>query len=337
MRVCQILSLKTARFTAISAVIAGLSLSSSSCSTTTRLAIGQISPVVYEGSESLQKEKNWDFFRASAPSSLQLAEMMLEKDPDNKELLALLTKGYASYAYVISDTLALAHRLEGEDDSDYHQQARVSLAKALSYGMRFMEESGVSYEAIKNAANKNELASLLNEQFDLDETIDKEALFFAGIAWLQSINYNMSQMLLTSQAGQAFSLIEAVCNKDPSFQNGMCPTLRGVYYLSRPRMLGGKPDTGKKLLSQAMLTYPDNHMIPVTLMEWYLVPAGEKGAYVKLRDQVLAKLKAWRKATYIPGESNSAKGQRQRDLLNLINAMAEKRLGIIMSKESDLF
>lgn len=335
MRVCQIQSIFTARFMQLLACLIGLSLSA--CSTTTRLAIGQISPVVYEGSESLQKEKNWSFFRASAPSSLQLAEMMVEKDPGNEELLALLVKGYASYAYVISDTLALSYRLDGEDDSDFHQQARVSLAKALSYGMRFMEEAGVSYNDIKKAANENKTSVLLEKHFDLDETIDKEALFFTGIAWLQSINYNMSQMLLTSQAGQAFSLIDSVCKKDPDFQNGMCPTLRGVYYLSRPRMLGGNPSQGRKLLREAMVTYPDNYMIPVTLIEWYLVPAGEKKAYHKLRNDVLTKLKVWRKATFIPGENRDTKSQLRKDLLNLINAMAEKRLSIIMSKESDLF
>ena len=87
---------------------------SSSCSIQ-RLAIGQLAPALSSASPKLQEERNWNLFKNATPGSLQLSEVLLEADPGNEDLLALLTKGYAAYGYVVNDTEHYAEKLADVD------------------------------------------------------------------------------------------------------------------------------------------------------------------------------------------------------------------------------
>lgn len=306
----------------------------SGCLTPTQFAIRQVAPVMMENSEVLQKEKSWEFFKTSVPGSLQLAEVLLAEDPENPELLALLTKGYASYGFVINDTEALVLRLQAEEEGAVFDQALSNLDKALRFGMRYLKLSGVSFADLNQAVRSNNAQQLLRQSFDLKSARDRDAVLFTGISWLLSINYRTADMTMVSQVPHAYALIQAVCEINPNYQSGLCPTLEGIYYLSRPRMMGGDPVKGQKVLEAAMKRYPDNSLIGVTYLEWYLVPAGDQQAYQKLRPQLRAKLNKWRYQSFTPGS-------KQQDgvnaLLNIFNAMADKRLSTIEELSKEIF
>ena len=297
-----------------------------------RIAIGQLAPALSSSSPVIQEEKNWQLFRDGTPGSLQLSEILLRSDPGNEDLLALLTKGYAAYGYIVNDTLHLAERLADVDRPTQKQQAIENLSKSLRYGLQYLKAKGVEYDGLVKAS-KSELAfNYLEDRLDSSDTGDLETAFFSGTAWLLLANHRKDNMLLVSQVPNAFELINWVCKHRPDFQEGLCSSMISVYHLARPKSLGGKPQLAIKLLKEAMKNNPKNLLVPVVYMEWYLLPYEKEGEYKALKNKLVKQFREFRKNHYIPGEKNS-----KPSLLNLFNAMAERRLEAIVSNEAELF
>ena len=298
------------------------------------LAVKQIAPMLSEASPELQRERNWYQFKRATPGSLQLAEVLLDADPDNQDLHALLVKGYASYAYVVHDTEYLRDRLQDRDDSQHREEAIQALSKALRYGFAYLKMAGLSYEELQKSSKAGRLQEALSNLFDGTKIQDQEAVFFTGTAWLLSANYQKDNMIIVSQISQAFELIEWVCRQQPDFQSGLCPTMQAVFHLARPAMMGGKPDLAKQLFVESIKKYPNNYLIPVTYLEWYVVPRADEKTYRVLKKQLAKAFEAWSQESFVPGESNP---QDKGSLINLFNAMARQRFGMIIENEKELF
>ncbi|SMF59648.1 TRAP transporter TatT component family protein [Pseudobacteriovorax antillogorgiicola] len=298
-----------------------------------RLAIGQLAPALSSASPKLQEEKNWDLFKTATPGSLQLAEILLVSDPGNEDLLALLTKGYAAYGYVVNDTEYLHERLADVDEVQHKSRALFNLAKGLEYGFAYLEEQGVSYLAMLEEGKKGRSLDYLNSKLDKGDGLDLETTFFTGTAWLLLANLRKDNMILVSQISSAFQLIEWVCTNKPNYQNGLCSAMTGVFHLARPKTLGGKPELAVKLMQEAMKKHPDNLLIPVVYMEWYLIPFEKQDEFQAIKRKLAPKFKDRAKQHFIPGETLQSKSS----MLNLFNAMAEKRFQAIIRNEGELF
>ncbi|NRA66502.1 MAG: hypothetical protein HRU19_18585 [Pseudobacteriovorax sp.] len=305
---------------------------SQSCSIKT-IAINQLAPILSEASPRLQKEKNWEYFRNATPGSLQLAEVLNEAEPENLDLLALLTKGFAAYGYVVNDTEFLADKLNDEDESPYKTRAILNLAKALQYGMTYLQAKGVTYQGILEAGRNGRASQYLTESLSKEELVDLETAFFTGTAWLLLANLKKDDMVIVSQVPSAFELISWVCQARPDFQNGLCPTMQAVYFLARPPTLGGKPKKAVSLLTSAMKANPNNLLIPVVLIEWYLIPRGDKKTYEGFKSRLNKAFDVRLNSFYVPGKPPD----KTPDNLHLFNAMAEQRYLTILKYEDDLF
>lgn len=299
-----------------------------------QIAIQQLGPMLSEASPELQKERNWQQFKRATPASLQLSEVLLYNDPDNRDLHALLVKGYASYAYIVNDTEYLKDRLLEKEPSQHRQQAILYLSKALQYGFQYLQMAGIDYQAIQTQSKDDKLGKLFDQHLDADDPLDQETVFFTGTAWLLSANYQRDNMIMVSQITQAFGLINWVCDRKPNFQNGLCSTMQAVYHLARPPMMGGKPDLAQKLFQQAAKQYPNNYLIPVTYLEWYVVPRADEDLYNNLKKELQPKLRNWQKHAYVPGEASAAK---KASMVDLFNAMAAERFATIVANEKEIF
>ena len=305
---------------------------SSSCSIQ-RLAIGQLAPALSSASPKLQEERNWNLFKNATPGSLQLSEVLLEADPGNEDLLALLTKGYAAYGYVVNDTEHYAEKLADVDEPVHRVRAVQNLAKALDYGFRYLESRGVRYQELLLSQKKSQGLSYLDSQLSRDKTFDVETSFFTGTAWLVLANLRKDNMLIVSQVSTAFQLINWACKAQPDFQMGLCQTQEAVFHLARPKSLGGKPELAVKILKAAMEKYPQNLLLPVAYMEWYLLPFEKEKEYRLLKAGLKTKFQKLAKEHFVPGETLDQSYK----MLNLFNAMAEKRFHAIVRNEGELF
>ena len=142
------------------------------------------------------------------------------------------------------------------------------------------------------AARNNKGGDYINNRLDANSLRDIETAFFTGTAWLLLANLKKDDIELVSQISAAFELINWVCSNNPTFQNGLCTTMQGVFYLARPKSLGGKPELALKLMKQSMKDHPQNLLIPVVYIEWYLVPFMKDKEYKKLKQVLIGKFEA---------------------------------------------
>ena len=82
-----------------------------------------------------------------------------------------------------------------------------------------------------------------------------------------------------------------------------------------------------------MKAYPQNLLVPIILMEWYLIPYEKESRYRVLKAKMQRVFRAKEKEHFIPGESLNS----EHDMLNLFNAMAKKRFEAIVRNEGELF
>ena len=314
-------------------LLVGMGVLSLSACSIKNFAIGELAPILSEASPRLQKEKNWYFFKKATPGSLQLAEVLLEAKPADQDLRALLTKGFGAYGYIVNDTEHLADRLQDKTDSEAKTQAVFNLGKGLSYGFAYLQDKGLDYEGLVAAGRSNQSKEYLDQFFNADNIQDIETVFFTGSSWLLLANLNKDNMQLVSQVGSAFELIKWVCDYQPNFQEGLCQIMSAVYLLARPKSLGGQPEKAKKILNQAMQQRPENLLIPVVMIEWYILPRSDETAYQQLKTKLQQDFAKRRQDFYYPARKVAASD----DILALFNSMAERRFAAIVANEEEIF
>ncbi len=208
-----------------------------------------------------------------------MMEGLLYLQPENKRLLAGLTKGYAGYAFAIYDTLALEEELQGIDDGPMKKAALLNYSKAVEYGIRFFEVSGISYEQLQAAVNKDgSVGTLLDKEFS-DDMLDLEGAFFTAQSLGGLIVHQRDDMLLVAQLPIVKGLFDWVCAKKPDINFGACDIFYGAYEAGRPRALGGNPDKGKEFFLKAIEKNPHNWLVRTNYMRFYLIPMGEEDGF----------------------------------------------------------
>lgn len=297
-----------------------------------KLAVDQLAQTLDKSSVEIQKESSWDHFHRSIPGSLQVTQSLLLESPDNKTLLALLTKGFAAYGYIVADTLHLRNRLLEREESASLEAAVHNFSKSLQFGFRYLKQQGLSLQGLQKAAKANKSQSYISEHLDSSNRHDLESAFYTGTAWLMMANVKRDHAELLSQITYANELITWVCSKKPNFERGLCPSLQAVYHLARPKMFGGKPELAKNILLKSMKRYKENLLIPVIYMEWYLIPFEKKKEYLKLSSKLKSFFEAQESQFFIPGKASN----RHNSKLNLYNAMAAKRLRILNGLAKEL-
>lgn len=302
-----------------------------SCGSIQKMGLRSTSPLFKKAGDLTIREKNWDFFRQSAPGSLKLTELLYLQDPENESLHLSLIKGYSGYAYAVSETLAFEDELSGVSDQTHAKEAMEMYTRALDYGLDFLKRKGIE---------RSELLTLpeteLHKKFD--QEIDEEeltAVLFTGQAWGSLINFQKDNMALVSQIPRVKSMFDWVCKKDPNIENGLCDIFYAQYEASRPKMLGGNPELAKKLYAQAMKKNPKNLLIRLGYVQFMLLPAQESEPYEKEAKILREEFGLWEDLSRDDLENHSP--YRNAQDFNLFNAIAKKRFEIIEKNKSKIF
>ncbi len=252
-----------------------------SCSTIEKIAVSSSSPMINKASSSIEMEGSWESFKEGVPGNLKLLEGLLSISPEDDDLLLSLVKGYSGYAFAVNETEDLTDKFKDKEKRDHADLAAINYSKAIGYGLRYLQESGVSYEMLSKAQrDESGISNLLSRKFG--HTIkNHEALFFTAQAIGGLINIRKDKMILVSQISVVRGMIDWVCSNDPDFYSGLCEIFYGAYETGRPKMLGGDPDKGRKIFQDAIKKYPDNWMIRTAYIEHYLIPMMKEDEFAK--------------------------------------------------------
>ncbi len=181
----------------------------SSCSLN-RTAARVTSGVIDNGLPAVFSEDDPQYAKEALPANLQLMEILLKSDPDNKKLLVDAAQGFCGYALMF---------LEDESPG----RASGFYARGEAYSARALKGAALS------DAKRAEVPQLFWHTFC-------KALY---------ININRDKPEALAELPAIEPAIEKLLELDPSYYHNGPQTLMGAFYSIRPKMFGGDPEKAK--------------------------------------------------------------------------------------------
>lgn len=192
-----------------------------------KMALKTTSGLFSYGIEAIYSEPDLGIAQQAIASNLKLLEGFHLADPKNKEILEMLTQGFASYSFVF---------LEDEEPG----RASLFYLRARDYGMKLLRHT----KAYKDSIPARE-ADFISRLPMLKEK-DLPALFWTAFAWAGWINLNRDNPGAVFELNRVKAMMNRVLEIDESFFFGSAHLFFGSINASLPKMLGGNPEKAKE-------------------------------------------------------------------------------------------
>ena len=301
-----------------------------SCGSLQKMAIRSSSPVFVQSSNDLMKEGSWDFFQKLMPGNLKFLELLWEQDHNNTKLLGVLVKAYSGYAFTVHETLAFGDSLAGLDESQARTDAITYYTRSFDYGVLYFKHKKIKAKDL--LGDEGKLRKKLKENLSDDDLI--ATLYFAQ-SWGSLINLQKDNVALISQIPKVKVLFDFVCARNPKMDENICDMFFAQYEAARPKMLGGNPELAEKLYQEAMSKYPQNLLIRMSYIQYFILPAYDQEKYEKEAVVLKPELAKWEDLNR--DELVNKSPYRKKKNLNLYNAITKKRLEFIEKYKTKYF
>jgi hypothetical protein len=196
----------------------------------TRMIVGSImQPTV----DNLQQQTDLELVCDGTPAFLLMIDSMLASDPDDESLLLTATQAFTAY------TAAL-------DACGRPERAMVISEKAKKYGLAFLSQT--SQHPFSPTTPLPDFQQTLAAM----DTNDVPALFWAGNGWATWIRYQGGSPASMAQLVRVEQMMLRLVELDETYYQGGGHIFLGVYYGSKPPLLGGKPELSRAHFEKAL-------------------------------------------------------------------------------------
>jgi hypothetical protein len=239
--------------------------------------------------------------REAMASQLKFVEGLLQSDPKNRRLNRLAAEGFGGYTFLFI-----------EDAQP--ERAKVFYLRGRDYALRALS-------AQPGLAN---LAAMMPD--DLERALksagkaDAPALFWAAFCWSGFINLSKDSPQAVAELPKAVAVMKRSQELDPRYDFAGSDLFFGVYYASRPKLLGGNPAKAKEHFQRAGSLTQGQYLMAYVLEAKSLAVALQDRA---LFESLLAKVKD-SPAGRLPGA-------------RLADEVAKLKAAALMEKANDLF
>lgn len=242
-------------------------LALSGCSLKT-MALRSTVDLLDDGVGALYEEPDPAFARESMPAQLKLAESLLRNDPGNEKLLKLCAEGFDGYAFLFLEDSqpqrAKEFYLRGRDYAFRALAGRGALAKAGSLDL----------DALGNALKTARPS-------------DVPALFWAAFGWAGYINLSKDSSAAVADLPKAVAMMARVHELAPDYHFAGSDLFFGVYYASRPAILGGDVSKAKSYFQEARRRTAGKYLMTYVLeARYYAVAAQDQELFKSLLAKV---------------------------------------------------
>jgi hypothetical protein len=239
------------------------------------------SGLLYSASNEVEAASNYELFRNGVPANLMLMEGLLSEAPENEEILATLTKGYAGYAFAVNESDMLNEEWGELKSENGKSQALMNYTRSMNYGLRYLKLHKIELADLVAKMNEPQgIAHLLDKRLSSDKQ-DLNLVIFTAQSLAALINLQKDNISLVAQLPIARAMFDWVCMKEPQINYGMCDVFYGAYEAGRPKMLGGNPEKGKEIFLRAIENHPHNWLIRTSYMQFYLIPQNDKEGFAQ--------------------------------------------------------
>ena len=237
----------------------------SACSTT-KLGVAITSDAVKAGIGAFYEEGDFELARHGLESNIKLLEVFYKADPSNKNIRILLSQAYAGYSFIFLETDLLYARNKNDADkittriNDFYN-------RGLKYGLSVLKDEDAMF---KKAVEKNDYELFTTS---ISRLTEKEAMFWTVFNWSLLLNMNRSSVDTVSDLPKLQLLADRVILLDKTFMSYAPLALKATLECSMPKMLGGKPENGVKLMEEALAGSKRSFLAIHFLYAQYCTPA----------------------------------------------------------------
>lgn len=232
-----------------------------------KLAVRMSTPALFNNiTQSLFEECDAGLAESSIPASLKILEGLLINDPDNRDILRLLSMGFCGYSLLFVE----------KDDS---ARASEFYKRSFEYGVR-----SIGHSIKIDEMNRIHLDKIL---INLDNS-DFVSFVWATVSWNSWIRLNLDRPTAIAQSGLAFECIERLLEIEPGYLHGIPHILMGASLSARPPMLGGDYQKAKENFEKALSFSKRNfYLAQYYYARYYCVGVQDKALFEKLLNEVL--------------------------------------------------
>jgi hypothetical protein len=233
-------STRYAFFFGFAVLLAAVTLTA--CSTR-KMTVRAVSDVMVGGVAAFEEDDDLDLIERALPANIKLLETLLESDPQNRQLLVLLARLYASYSFAFFDgrieAAELADNLPQTGGSSIAETKKAAVRyyrKGNEYALRALE---IRHPNARGQLADPSSAGTFIRNLDRDEM---PALFWYGFTLSADINYNRDSISAVAQGYLVEGAMQRVIEADEAYFYGGAHLVLMVYYGSRSPLTGGKPE-----------------------------------------------------------------------------------------------
>ncbi len=285
-----------------------------SCSIS-KMASDITSNIMFEGSVVVEQESDPEVAETAGLALLKTLEVFSYHNPSNTKYKVLLAKNYATYAFGFLENKLYAY--EGTYPERYaHILARTKLFydRGKNYGLSVLTKNASFAKALKE--DQERFAKVVRRV----GRGKMPALFWTAFAWGGYINWSKDDPTAIISLGKVERIMARAAELNNTYFYGGPHLFFGVYYGSRPEMLGGNKQKSQEEFEKAIkISHGRFLFAKVLYAQFYAVQAQDRGLFDRLLREV------------ITTDVNVLPEQR------LGNILAQQRAQTLLGKANSLF
>ncbi|MEJ2635569.1 MAG: TRAP transporter TatT component family protein [Calditrichia bacterium] len=266
-----------------------------------KIALRSTTGLLFYGIDAIYQEPDMDIAEQAISSDLKLLDGLYLADTGNKDVMLMLTQGYASYSL-------------GFIEDESVSRAQMFYLRARDYGFKLLKTT----DAFRDSIPINE--DLFIKKLSQLNKKDVPAIFWTAFAWGGWINLSKDNPRAIFDLGKVKAMMNRVQKLDEGYFFGASHLFFGGIYGALPKMLGGNPDKAKEEFDRTLQISDGRFMLAYVYMaRYYAQPTLDEQLFDKYLNTVLAA-----PADVLPG-------------YELITSIAKAKARQLLSEKEELF
>jgi tetratricopeptide (TPR) repeat protein len=248
-----------------------------------KLAMGPTVDLLNAANPAIDESDDLILTEEALPAMIMILEGLLKSDLANSELRFLLSKAYGSYAFAfIEDRFFASENSDPEKALPYKERAKRYYWQGRGHAINILQREIPCIDAAL-AQGVVELDLCLTEA-DPDSL---PFLFWTAYNWGNFINLSKDNPDAIADLAKVERMMARVLVLDESYFNAAPHLFYGVYYASRPVLLGGDPEKAKKHFERAIDLTSEKYLVAHLFhAQFYAVAAQDQPLFERMLKKI---------------------------------------------------
>jgi len=286
-----------------------------SCSLS-KIASDMTSGIFKAGAPAFEQEADVEVAEVSGLAMIKTIEVFNYQNPKNKNYLTLLARSYATYSFGFLENRMLQYQYKDPEKYQmFFNRAKHFYTKGKNFGMDLLNRTD---KGLVRAISKG--VESVQKRMKNYSRHEIEPVFWTAFNWGSWINLSKDDITAVADLALVEAMMAQIVKVYPSFFYGGPHMFYGVYYASRPAMLGGNPEKAKQHFEEAARVTNGRLLMVFAIEAQYLAALTlDRGLF----DEMISKVEA--------GSIDALPEQR------LANALAKDRVKYLRENSSHYF